>query len=164
MPLVTALPTITIRPARPDEASFLSGLAFRSKAYWGYSREFMDACRDELTIAPGTLVANPSFVAEGDGAAAGFYILERLDDTRVELADLFVEPEHIGTGVGRALMQHAIAAARESGYAIMVIQADPSAEPFYTAAGAVTVGTRPSDSIQGRDLPLMELPLAMPAR
>jgi hypothetical protein len=31
-----------IRPARHDEASLLTDLAFRSKAYWGYSEEFME--------------------------------------------------------------------------------------------------------------------------
>jgi len=29
----------------------LSNLAFRSKAHWGYSDEFMAACRDELTYS-----------------------------------------------------------------------------------------------------------------
>jgi len=35
---------IVIRNARQDEATELSGLAMRAKAYWGYSHEFMDAC------------------------------------------------------------------------------------------------------------------------
>jgi hypothetical protein len=38
-----------IRPASPDEAALISSLAIRSKGHWGYSAEFLDACRDELT-------------------------------------------------------------------------------------------------------------------
>jgi hypothetical protein len=34
-----------IRPARPDEATDLSALAMRSKAYWGYDDDFLRACR-----------------------------------------------------------------------------------------------------------------------
>jgi len=44
--------TIIIRDAVPDEAVLLSDLAMRSKAYWGYSIEFMEACRQELTVLP----------------------------------------------------------------------------------------------------------------
>ena len=39
-----------IRAARSDEAGLLSEIAFRSKAYWGYSEEFMVSCREELTV------------------------------------------------------------------------------------------------------------------
>jgi GNAT superfamily N-acetyltransferase len=151
--------SFTIRDAVPREAAALSALAFRSKAHWGYSAEFMEACRPELTISPSDITGCPSRVADRDGALLGFYILLHLDPRRVELADLFVDTPSIGTGVGRALMQHAIDAARDDGYEVMVIQADPHAEPFYRAAGARTVSTRPSDSMPGRDLPLMELSL-----
>ncbi|CAH8245865.1 hypothetical protein WJ0W_003100 [Paenibacillus melissococcoides] len=48
-----------IRKAKPDEAGYLSGLAFRSKAYWGYSHDFMEACRDSLTVSP-ERIARPS--------------------------------------------------------------------------------------------------------
>ena len=34
----------TIRNARPQEAEWLSELAVRSKGYWGYSPEFLEAC------------------------------------------------------------------------------------------------------------------------
>ena len=36
----------------PDEAAALSGLALRSKGYWGYDAAFLDACRAELTLTP----------------------------------------------------------------------------------------------------------------
>ncbi len=42
-----------IRGARQDECALLSDLAFRSKASWGYGEQFMEDCRDELTISGG---------------------------------------------------------------------------------------------------------------
>ena len=47
---MTNLPNI--RSARVQEAKEISALAMRSKAYWGYSKEFMEACREELTVTP----------------------------------------------------------------------------------------------------------------
>ncbi len=151
-----------IRRARPDEASHLSELAMRSKAVWGYSPEFMAACRDELTLSPAYLETNPTFVTEGAvtaGTAIGFYSLERLSDAEVELGFLFLEPGDIGGGHGRRLIEHAKAEARTLGYATMVIQGDPHAERFYRAAGGRQVGTRESLSIPGRLLPLFHVDL-----
>ena len=41
---------LTIRAARVGEAGFLSELALRSKAHWGYDAAFIEACRDELSV------------------------------------------------------------------------------------------------------------------
>jgi hypothetical protein len=37
--------SFSIRSANPDEADFLTELALRSKAVWGYSQDFLDSCR-----------------------------------------------------------------------------------------------------------------------
>ena len=42
---------IKIRNAVVSEAKLLSDLAMRSKAYWGYSKEFMEKCRAEFVCA-----------------------------------------------------------------------------------------------------------------
>lgn len=148
-----------IRPARHDEVSLLTDLAFRSKAHWGYPDEFMELCRDELTVCAGYLDEHACFVLEAERHAVGFASLERLNSKRVELGHLFVEPSEIGHGYGRELMAHAISEARSKGYCVLEIQADPNAESFYCLCGARRVGTKPSASIPGRDLPLMELDL-----
>lgn len=146
-----------IRRARPDEATLLSDLALRSKGYWGYSPEFLAACRIELTIAPERIARVPVFVAEQDGRVTGFYALD--DGTDRELDDLFVEPEAIGRGHGAALLRHAIETARSLGWEALRIESDPNAEPFYLAMGAERVGGAPSGSIPGRVIPLLRLPL-----
>ncbi|MEE4191742.1 MAG: GNAT family N-acetyltransferase [Halieaceae bacterium] len=143
------------------EADALTALALRSKAHWGYSDDFMVACRDELTVTEQDLLAaHLSYrVLDVDASLRGFYCLQRLSDEQFELDALFVEPEHIGAGHGRELLAHAATLALARGGRRLLIQGDPHAEPFYRAAGATQVGTRPSGSIAGRELPLFELVL-----
>ncbi|MEQ8859826.1 MAG: GNAT family N-acetyltransferase [Pseudomonadales bacterium] len=146
-----------IRAAVTDEAGFLSELAFRSKAHWGYDDDFMARCRAELSYGPEEVGALDFHVLEEDGGIRGFYALVKVSPDAMELEAMFVDPEHIGRGYGRALMDHALQRFGDSGLARLVIQADPNAAPFYEAAGAELIGERPSDSIDGRMLPLYEI-------
>ena len=149
----------SIRQAIPDEAKYLSELAMRSKAHWGYSQRFLDSCRAELTVDPDRMgSANyQCFVAENGDAILGFYTVEDVSEGVYELEALFVEPKYIGTGVGRSLIQHAIRLLADIGAARLIIQGDPNASHFYRAAGAQQVGTRESGSIPGRSLPLFQV-------
>lgn len=132
----------------------------RSKAYWGYSEAFLRTCAAELTVRPEHLPH--VFVCEREGAVIGFCAWSSIDDARAELEFLFVEPNAIGSGCGRALLTHACADVARHGHRILEIQGDPNASRFYTAAGARQVGERESASIPGRRLPLYELDLAPP--
>ena len=143
-----------IRQALPSEVEHLSSLAFRSKSYWGYSNEFMQACLEELTIDECYIENNSTFVIEAARNVVGFYALERISAAEVELGLLFVEPDFIGKGYGRKLITHAQQEARHLGYSKMIIQGDPNAERFYRSAGGLLVGTRKSSHIPNRELPL----------
>lgn len=145
-----------IRPARPEEAAALSALALRSKAWWGYDEAFLAACRDELSLDTGQVAAHRTAVAQdpGSGDVLGFVTLEGAPP-RGTVGMLFVAPQAIGRGVGRLLYGHALAVAGRLGFTEVTIEADPNAEGFYRAMGAVTVGRTPSGSIPGRTLPLM---------
>jgi len=152
---------ISLRKARSAEAAELSNLAMRSKAFWGYSAEFMAACAAELTWDADD-IDDPAFsfvVAESTATIVGFYATRRLSDTDYELEALFVDPEHIGSGVGRALIQHAVDALQQEQAATLSVLGDPHAEAFYVAAGARKVGMQASGSIPGRELPLFEIAL-----
>lgn len=147
-----------LRAARPGEEAALTELALRSKGHWGYSAEFLDACRPELTVRPEQLA--DILVAEVDGVVAGFRLLT-VDGPRGELDALFVDPPFIGSGVGRMLLTEALATARARGVDILSLDADPDAEPFYALFGARTVARVPSGSIPGRTLPRMEFDLSL---
>ena len=143
-----------IRHALPSEVEYLSGLAFRSKSYWGYSDEFMQACLEELRVDECYIENNPTFVIEAAENTVGFYSLEHISASEVELSLLFVDPAFIGKGYGRKLMMHAQEEARQLGYSKMIIQGDPNAERFYRSAGGSVIGTRKSASIPDRELPI----------
>lgn len=152
---------ILVRAARTNDASVLSDVAFRSKAYWGYSDEFMEACREELTV-PEAKLNDPVFthyVGEISGNTAGYYAIEKITSQHVDLHALFIDPDYIGQGCGRCLMHHAMEQARTMGAAKMSVQSDPQAAAFYLAMGAVKVGESESGSVPGRYLPEMELSL-----
>jgi len=152
---------IVIRTAKEKDRYILSDLAFRSKAFWGYSPEFMEACRAELSISDKD-ITNPNrhyVLAESKGMILGFYAVERLSADEYELEALFVEPDHIGRGVGRRLIEHAKGYARKGGARSLLIQGDPNAADFYRAGGGVQIGERESDSIPGRYLPEFRISL-----
>ncbi|MGW1178013.1 GNAT family N-acetyltransferase [Kitasatospora sp. NPDC002543] len=150
-----------IRPARPEEAGLLTGIALRSKAYWGYDEAFMAACRAELAVDAGVIEGSATVVAEDAGRLLGFVSVSGAPPTG-SLDLLFVEPEAIGRGVGRALFERARGMAAELGLRRLTIDSDPNAEPFYLAMGATRVGSVPSGSIPGRELPQLVLDPAAP--
>ena len=143
-----------IRQALPSEVEQLSKLAFRSKAHWGYSDRFMQACLEELTIEEHYIENNPTFVIENTRDIIGFYSLEHISVSEVELSFLFVDPDFIGKGYGRQLMMHAQEKARHLDYSKMIIQGDPNAERFYHSAGGSVINTKQSGSIPNRELPI----------
>ncbi len=151
-----------IRQATPQEASTLSTLAFRSKQFWGYSSEFMEASRPDLTVGSEFIATNPVFLLEDADTIIGFYSLYDKGNKTVELEHFFVAPEKVGQGYGQKLWQHALATARSAGFHKVMIAADPNAEGFYRKMGALRVGEVPSivaKVLPGRVLPLLEVTL-----
>jgi predicted N-acetyltransferase YhbS len=101
-------------------------------------------------------------VAEHAGHVVGFSAVAG-EPPDAELAFLFVEPEAIGTGVGRALLEHGLEVASALGFRTIRVESDPFAEPFYLRMGAVRVGEAASQSISGRTLPVLRLDVPAPA-
>jgi len=75
---------------------------------------------------------------------------------KFDLSRLFIQPEAIRTGIGRALFEAAVALAKADGGTRLSILSDPFAEAFYVRLGAVKIGEAPSDAIPDRLLPLLE--------
>jgi GNAT superfamily N-acetyltransferase len=149
---------VWLRPAHPAEASVLSELALRSKAHWGYDKEFLDACRAELTVTADDIATGRVVVAAANGRLVGFYTVDGAPPDG-ELGNLWVEPGAIGVGLGRRLWKHAVNTARAAGFTTLRIESDPHAEGFYLAMGATRVGESPSASVPGRALPLLRFRL-----
>jgi len=154
---------LKIRAARTPELERLSALCLRSKAHWGYDAEFMARCRPALTLDAAYLERHPTRVAEGPGeqllGVASFSLHSQAAPAQAEIELLFVEPAHMGEGIGRALLQHLSAELRALGCRKLWVLSDPGAESFYLSQGARRVELRPSDCIPGRELPWLCLDL-----
>lgn len=154
-----AAPDLTIRRARMDECAALTDLSMRSKQSNGYDDDFMDACREELTVRPTSVEDGDFWVAER-GALVGCVRLSRGGEPDLgEIDAFFVAPEWRRRGVGRLLWAKVLDRSAALGFARLGLDADPFAEPYYRTLGFVTVGGSPSGSIPDRVIPRMKLAL-----
>ncbi|HJR81430.1 MAG TPA: GNAT family N-acetyltransferase [Anaerolineales bacterium] len=150
---------ISIRRAVRAEADLLSQIAFSAKAHWGYPEHWMEEWREQLTIHPNEFEDRESWAAVDDEKAIAFYTLEEKNG-HAWLENLWVWPEYIGHGVGKQLFLHALERARQYGYTILRLEADPNAAGFYEKMGMYKIGERRSDiDGQPRSLPVMEMSL-----
>jgi len=142
-----------IRAALPSDAPAIGRLHVRSwqTAYRGL---LPDALLDELDVAQwterrrGHLAASAergvaNWVAEEEGAVVGWAALgpardEDSGSDTCELYALYLAPEHVGRGVGRALIRHCLAEAAAQGHrgmTLWVLANNARAVRFYVAAG-----------------------------
>jgi ribosomal protein S18 acetylase RimI-like enzyme len=137
-----------IRAALEAEAPALSSLAMRSKAHWGYSTEALEQWRAQLAVSSADVRTKSVFVATLGTEVVGFYSLSP-SQTSWELDNLWVLPEFMHRGIGRALLEHALATASRGGAREVTVDADPNAESFYLEHGAIRRGEVPAP-IAGR--------------
>jgi ribosomal protein S18 acetylase RimI-like enzyme len=134
---------MNIRPAQEHEAEALSALALKAKAYWGYSADTIELWRQDLNDSSKTITTRPTFVAAVGDEIAGFYSL--VPSTRSwKLDHLWVLPQFMDRGIGRALVAHALETALRGGASCVTVDADPNAESFYLACGAERCGEVPA--------------------
>jgi GNAT superfamily N-acetyltransferase len=146
-----------IRRALAGEADALTAIAHAAKRHWGYPEEWIARWRDALTVTPAYVRDHAVFVAAEDDVPRGFYALST-EGTSAILDHLWVTPERMGAGMGRALFRHAAETARAQGATRLEIDSDPHAEEFYQRMGARRIGEVPAD-VDGvrRVLPRLEL-------
>jgi GNAT superfamily N-acetyltransferase len=122
------VPSVDIRPLREEDEALWFGLAS------------LDRGADERT--PGVLERETVFVAEVEGAPAGYVALEQTE-AAVRVDQLFVSPEHEAEGVGRRLLEYAEGYAISQGartLQVVVEGGNPRAEGFYRGRGFVPAG------------------------
>ena len=120
--------------AIPEDAESLTRVAFAAKRHWGYPERWILRWTESLTIAPEFVRDNEVYVATDGERIVGFYALVG-EAPQVDLEHLWVLPETMGTGVGRALFDHTLRMAAATGAAAVRIEADPHAEGFYECMG-----------------------------
>jgi GNAT superfamily N-acetyltransferase len=146
---------VEIRRAGPPDADALTRIAFAAKGHWGYPERW----REGLIITPDFVRHSEAHVAAVEEEPAGFYALLG-EGPKIELEHLWVLPERMGLGLGRALFGHAVDRASALGAETLGIEADPNAEGFYLRMGATRVGEIVYE-LDGRErvLPLLAVDL-----
>ncbi len=115
----------------------------------------MELARPSLTVTPEYLEANECWVAEIDGATAGWFSLVQMRDA-VLLDNFFLLPAHIGSGVGRRMWEEALRMAESAGAERLTLESDPNAAGFYERMGARLTGSVTAPAT-GRELPVYEI-------
>lgn len=150
--------TPLLRAPHMDELDALARLCWRSKAFWGYSPEFMAACAHVLRVDPAWVASGWVAVGCAQDVPKAVAAIS-VDGAEAELELMFVAPEAHGRGLGRALMTWATQTAHARGAQVLRILSDPGARGFYQRVGARFLQLAPSDAIAGRMLPLLEMRL-----
>ena len=150
---------IRIRRVIPGEARAMSEIALAAKSHWGYPERWIRLWVPELTFSPSYFEDNESWAAVIADQVAGFYTLQE-KDSNAWLENLWIKPEFMGRGLGKALFAHAVELSRQRGYRQLRWESDPNALGFYERMGARKTGERHSEvDGQPRILPIMELDL-----
>ena len=150
---------IILRSATIDDAEELTDLCMVSKKSHGYDENFMERCKDELTVTPRQIQDNYFWVAECDIICGCTCLKVDADKTTGEIEAFFVHPEFQKLGVGRILWNKIIQTAHKDRLSMLHLASDPFAEGFYKKLGFTTTRYVPSGSIAGRTIPYMEMSL-----
>jgi len=134
----------TVRWALPLEHDALVELQRRSSMVWDEYREDLLAHPDaiEVPVEPDGSVRIR--VAVSADAIVGFATVLPLSSSVGELDGLFVEPDVMRQGVGRVLIDDAVAIARAAGVERIEVTANPRALGFYERLGFVAMGEVPT--------------------
>jgi N-acetylglutamate synthase-like GNAT family acetyltransferase len=158
-----AVMDIQIRRAKPDEAAVLTEIAHAAKRHWGYPENWIEHWKEELTITPDFIANNEMYVALNGEEIAGCCALV-VSGSLAELEHMWIRPEHMGNGVGRALFQQIVERATTLDAKAVELSADPNAEGFYQRMGATRIGeVRSEIEGQPRVLPRMAFDLESPS-
>ncbi|MGH1336369.1 MAG: GNAT family N-acetyltransferase [Aureispira sp.] len=147
---------MTFRKAQKSDAQDLTELTIRSKAYWGYTQEQMTQWKDDLTISPEYIEQQEVYTLTVEKVLIGYYSFSSLNDQKVKLDNIFIEPNYIRQGYGKILMNAFFDQVRGRGFKTIRLDSEPNAENFYKELGFKVVG-RLESSLKDRFLPIMEL-------
>jgi predicted N-acetyltransferase YhbS len=139
LPEETLSNSVPIRHAIAGEAPALEALQRRSSDFWEQYREQLAANPDAIEL-PQTFIDNcwvRVAVADGD-MPIGFSVVIPGEGGVHELDGLFVEPDHMHRGVGRALVEDGAARASANGAVRLEVTAGP-ARRFYKRVGFAVV-------------------------
>lgn len=128
---------VNIRRARAEEGALLVELQRRASLHWPDTREALMTHPDAIELPPAQIGAGLVRVAEEGGRIVAFSVLLAAGegDRECELDGLFVEPDRMGGGLGRLLIEDAARSAAAQGAVAIAVIANPNALGFYERVG-----------------------------
>jgi GNAT superfamily N-acetyltransferase len=131
---------LRIRNAKAGEAPGLEALQRRSSDVWDQYREQLAAHADAIELPERFIEQGWVRVAgDVDDRPLGFSVVIPINGDVHELDGLFVEPDQMFGGVGRALVEDAAAHATAQGAEALEVTAGP-AQGFYERVGFHLIG------------------------
>ena len=131
------MPNVLIRDAVPGDMTALRAVFRRSSLSNDGDRPNLLAHPEVLELPDRAVTEGRTRAAVADGEIVGFASWLGAGDA-IEIEDLFVEPEWMRQGIGRALVLDLIAIARGRGIGRVEVTANQHALAFYEKAGFVT--------------------------
>jgi GNAT superfamily N-acetyltransferase len=126
---------IAIRDAELHEIPFLEALQLRASVVAPDYREALAANPEVIHLPAADVSERRTRVAVVEERTAGFSVVLPVHDMACELDGLFVEPDLMGKGVGRALIGDVVMRARPRGVRRIDVIANPTAAGFYSKLG-----------------------------
>jgi ribosomal protein S18 acetylase RimI-like enzyme len=153
-----------IREAEPEDAKAIAGVHVRSwqAAYRGQlTDEYLDGLSVEERLEQHRRsLEEPraewrTWVADDGGRVVGFAVTGPSEDadaepSTAEVYAIYLEPDRVGTGLGRGLFEHAVADLRERGFKVVtlwVLETNERARRFYEVAGWHADGAESSERV-----------------
>ena len=136
---------VVIRSAVAAERRALEELQFRASVRATRYADVLRAHPDAIEIPARQFEDGLVRVAQDGDRVVGFAVLLAPVDRACELDAIFVEPDRMGTGIGRLPIDDALARARAWAANRIEVVANPDAAGFYTRvgfAGDAEVATR----------------------
>lgn len=132
---------VEIRTARTGEVEALEDVMRRASLEWQDYRDDLRAHPEVIDVPLHDIDAGNVRVAAGSVRVVGFHVLTAgRAGHAAELDGLFVDPAFWRRGIGRALVDDAVALARSRGCQRIEVTANPRAVEFYVKLGFIDDG------------------------
>jgi GNAT superfamily N-acetyltransferase len=127
-----------VRPGSLDDLPAMAAV-FRRAALTNEGDRDLLFEHPELTVLKPPAEDDAVLIAEITGRVVGFATARGLGDDAFIVTDLFVDPDHMRSGIGRALIDAVVAEATRSGRTRIEVEANRHAAKFYGRLGFVAV-------------------------
>lgn len=133
------MPLVRLRTATADDVPALRTVFRRAALANEGDRELLAAHPEFLEWSGTSIAEGRTRVAEMDGQVVGFATTLAGGEV-AEVEDLFVDPDWMRRGIGRALVADLVVTTRAEGVSRIEVDANPHALAFYRDMGFVEVG------------------------